>query len=687
VDEGSTRVSAQQVAKRSSKSKGLPVFKVAADKGTHPPVQLDRAVCVVGRRGSAHLPLNAPQVSKVHALIVREEGSGQVYVRDLASTNGVEVNGAKVNEATLGDQDTLRIGAYTLRCESGFGERNGTTDEAAAPAARLSVDGHSMEFPRDKHTLLIGQRASCDIRLEDASVAPVHAVLFELDGRHYVRAFEAPGGTKLNGQPVEQQQELSPGDELRVGKFAIHYERAAGPAALASEESRSTPVVDHHEDEALSGDELVDLAMTGEIEPDASHSTADVIEMGESGIAEAVRETPRRIPPAGQRADGAAAVPPVPVEEPAEAAAELEVELEPLEVHEDVQVELEPAPIESRTDAAGELTGYRTEHAPAVEAPVHARATKPVDEVRPALTPPVATPKPAPAPVEAVADAEEVRIEVDDGDDLTDITPFDLGPTDAPAEAEAPYVDEVMEATFGAALKFDAATVDGGGEDALASLVMPSEDETDLSATFDESAALAAVSPDVEAPYEKPAVAEAPSLPAASAGDARPEPLAAVEDEHDDDDDLDLVELASPSGRAVDEMAATLDEAEPRDDGEADSPLAVAEDDAIAGEDAEAAHAPPAANEGEAPTQPVSEPTPVAESAAAAGTGSQAARLEELAEQAGLTPARADGVDAPPPPSIEEIGAMLNDVVAKVEALKSAWAAYQAGAPRDAVAD
>ena len=74
-------------SKKVRSPKGLPVFKVAADKGTHPPVELDRSVCVVGRRGSAHLPLSAPQVSKIHALIVRDESSGHVYLREAGKSD------------------------------------------------------------------------------------------------------------------------------------------------------------------------------------------------------------------------------------------------------------------------------------------------------------------------------------------------------------------------------------------------------------------------------------------------------------------------------------------------------------------------------------------------------------------------------------------------------------------------
>ena len=112
----------------------VPVFKVWADEGSHPPVKLDRPVCVIGRREiGVNLPLSSPRVSKMHALIVRDVHG--VYVRDLASTNGVERNGVPVQEAGLSDDDILRIGSYTFRCDSGFSYEE-TQD--TLPAAELS---------------------------------------------------------------------------------------------------------------------------------------------------------------------------------------------------------------------------------------------------------------------------------------------------------------------------------------------------------------------------------------------------------------------------------------------------------------------------------------------------------------------------------------------------------------------
>jgi pSer/pThr/pTyr-binding forkhead associated (FHA) protein len=197
-----------------------PIFKLIESNNAQP-VALDRAVCLIGRRRGTNLPLNAPTISKVHAFIVREHG--RIYVRDLASTNGVEVNGGHVQEAGLSDDDLVKIGSYTLSCTSGFTPDPSKDD---APPAELRSDDAAFQFSPGRHTLLIGRREGCDIRLNDPSLAPAHAILFELDGQHYVQEL-MPGGTLLNGRRIHREP-LRPGDEVKVGNVALRYESTNG---------------------------------------------------------------------------------------------------------------------------------------------------------------------------------------------------------------------------------------------------------------------------------------------------------------------------------------------------------------------------------------------------------------------------------------------------------------------------
>jgi hypothetical protein len=71
---------------------------------------------VVGRGNDADLRVNDPGVSRRHVEFrVTEDAGGQrVSVHDLGSTNGVLVNGKRVEDATLADGAVIRIGNTTL---------------------------------------------------------------------------------------------------------------------------------------------------------------------------------------------------------------------------------------------------------------------------------------------------------------------------------------------------------------------------------------------------------------------------------------------------------------------------------------------------------------------------------------------------------------------------------------------
>jgi hypothetical protein len=74
---------------------------------------------VVGRGNDADLRIDDPGVSRKHIEIRVEEaqelgGEPRISVHDLGSTNGVSVNGKRVERATLADGATIRIGNTTM---------------------------------------------------------------------------------------------------------------------------------------------------------------------------------------------------------------------------------------------------------------------------------------------------------------------------------------------------------------------------------------------------------------------------------------------------------------------------------------------------------------------------------------------------------------------------------------------
>lgn len=84
---------------------------------------------VVGRGADADLRINDPGISRRHVefRVTPGQGRPQVSVIDLGSTNGVRVNGSKVEHAALEDGTTVKIGntSLTVRYVGEGGSRSG----------------------------------------------------------------------------------------------------------------------------------------------------------------------------------------------------------------------------------------------------------------------------------------------------------------------------------------------------------------------------------------------------------------------------------------------------------------------------------------------------------------------------------------------------------------------------------
>src|SRR3954452_20380016 len=86
---------------------------VAIDEG--PDITLDRAMVVVGRHPNCDTQLDSLRVSRHHCCMTREHDP--VLVRDLGSTNGIWINGTRVQTGRLKPGDELSIAHIRYRLE------------------------------------------------------------------------------------------------------------------------------------------------------------------------------------------------------------------------------------------------------------------------------------------------------------------------------------------------------------------------------------------------------------------------------------------------------------------------------------------------------------------------------------------------------------------------------------------
>lgn len=68
--------------------------------------------CIIGRQ-SPNLTIKDVRISRKHCQLILE--AGQLYVEDLGSSNGVEVNGFKVKRVRLRADDQIKIGDTMIK--------------------------------------------------------------------------------------------------------------------------------------------------------------------------------------------------------------------------------------------------------------------------------------------------------------------------------------------------------------------------------------------------------------------------------------------------------------------------------------------------------------------------------------------------------------------------------------------
>ena len=80
--------------------------------------ELTKRTVVLGRSRDCDITIDDPNVSRRHAEIRQEDGG--YWIVDLGSTNGIEVNGQRVEQAPLGHEDRIVLGKTDLSFERGF---------------------------------------------------------------------------------------------------------------------------------------------------------------------------------------------------------------------------------------------------------------------------------------------------------------------------------------------------------------------------------------------------------------------------------------------------------------------------------------------------------------------------------------------------------------------------------------
>jgi pSer/pThr/pTyr-binding forkhead associated (FHA) protein len=193
-------------------------------------------------------------ISKRHAALVYDEGTGRFLVRDEGSTNGTFLNGVRLSPGQArpvepGDQ--ILIGETTLIFRP-TEEPSVERPRAAAPPRTASANAYRapaeqplmlMTREGESHLLAsemtVGRSFTSDLVLVGEGVASQHARLFRKSApnsggeeRFYVEDLGTPGGTLVNNEriPARFPVALYENDEIAFGEVPLRFVRRTADA-------------------------------------------------------------------------------------------------------------------------------------------------------------------------------------------------------------------------------------------------------------------------------------------------------------------------------------------------------------------------------------------------------------------------------------------------------------------------
>ncbi len=88
-------------------------LEIISESGKGKIIELGKGRVIIGR-ADADVVLEDPEVSKKHT-VLEAFSRDNVFVRDLASTNGTFVNGVQINSRKITDGDIIRVGSTKLK--------------------------------------------------------------------------------------------------------------------------------------------------------------------------------------------------------------------------------------------------------------------------------------------------------------------------------------------------------------------------------------------------------------------------------------------------------------------------------------------------------------------------------------------------------------------------------------------
>lgn len=195
--------------------------KFCADCGAQlNPGSMDRRVITVGRHPQNNVVISAGGISNKHCELIVQGGA--VTIRDLTSTNGTYVNGAKITEKQLKSGDNVMLGKlYSFDWQSAIRVGEAPVPPSAEPSSAKGV-------------YIVGRAPECDRVIDNFKVSRRHCKLFKEGSTWFVEDLGSSNGTFVNGKRITREA-LKPGDIITVGGTPFTLDQLMGGSKVSLE--------------------------------------------------------------------------------------------------------------------------------------------------------------------------------------------------------------------------------------------------------------------------------------------------------------------------------------------------------------------------------------------------------------------------------------------------------------------
>ena len=162
-------------------------------------------------------------ISRHHAVLAYSPSTANYYFKDLNSTNGISVNGRKVECAVARPGDLLGLGSYTFKLDQELARR--LTDHAMDARPTQAIE--AISGPKGPEIVIIGRDPEADIILDAPQISRQHVRLTRTEYGWLVEDLGSANGTFLNERHSQQidKVEAKEQDVIYMGSYRFPLSR------------------------------------------------------------------------------------------------------------------------------------------------------------------------------------------------------------------------------------------------------------------------------------------------------------------------------------------------------------------------------------------------------------------------------------------------------------------------------